>query len=124
MEKIINILYVDDEPINLMLFKNMFKNRFNIYTTESPMSGFSILKETPDINVVISDMRMPKMNGIEFISKARDLYPHIYYFILTGYEITQEIQECLNQGLICRYLQKPFNIKEIEEAITEKLQSI
>jgi response regulator RpfG family c-di-GMP phosphodiesterase len=123
MEKMIDILYVDDEPINLMLFKNMFKNRYNVFTAESGMSGLSVLKGNPNIIVVISDMKMPKMNGIEFILKAKELYPTVYFFILTGYEITDEIQECLNKGLICKYLQKPFNIKEIDDSITERLHN-
>jgi len=123
MEKMIDILYVDDEPINLMLFKNMFKNHYNVFTSESGMAGLSILRENPDICVVISDMRMPKMDGIEFIKKAKELYPDLFYFILTGYEITEEIQDCLNVGLICKYLQKPFNIKEIADSISEKLLS-
>ncbi|MDP4210763.1 MAG: response regulator [Bacteroidota bacterium] len=121
MERNIKILYVDDEPLNLMLFKSIFAKKYFVFTAESGMAGLSVLQETPDVDVVISDMRMPKMSGLEFILKAKELYPHIYFYILTGYEITPEIRKYLNSGLISRYFQKPFDMKEIDGAIIERL---
>ncbi|HCX99748.1 MAG TPA: two-component system response regulator, partial [Bacteroidales bacterium] len=66
MSKKISVLYVDDEPINLRLFELNFKNAFNVTTALSGFDGLEILKNNPDIPVVVSDMRMPKMDGIEF----------------------------------------------------------
>lgn len=66
-------------------------------------------------------MKMPGMNGIEFIQKAKKLYSDIHYYILTSYDITPEIENALRTGLIDKYFQKPFNMKGIEFAITEKL---
>jgi two-component system, response regulator, stage 0 sporulation protein F len=117
----ITILNVDDEPINRMLFKSIFKNKYNVLTAESGSSGLELLRDNADIDVVISDMKMPGMNGIEFISKARELYPGIIYFILTGFDITPEIQKSLETGLICKCFKKPLNLKEIDETIREKL---
>lgn len=57
------------------------------------------------------------MNGIEFILKARLLSSEVAYYILTGFEITEDIQEALNQGIIRRYFRKPFNIPEISREI-------
>ncbi len=115
------ILYIDDEPTNLMLFKINFEKKFTVLTGISGFEGLKLLEQNKDIQVVISDMKMPVMNGIEFIRKARILYPDIAYFILTGFEITQEIENALREGIISEYFQKPFKINEIYDTIVQKL---
>jgi two-component system response regulator (stage 0 sporulation protein F) len=118
MTQNINILYVDDEPINLILFRSVFKNQYTIHTAESGIAGIKVLAETGNIDIVISDMKMPGMDGLEFISKARDLYPMITFFILTGYDLTPEIQSSIESGLVKRCFQKPMNIKAISDCIS------
>ena len=61
----INVLYIDDEPHNLTSFKASFRRDFNVFTAESAEEGRKIL-ESNNINVILSDQRMPKMTGIEF----------------------------------------------------------
>ena len=113
------ILYVDDEEINLMLFEINFKEKYNVIGIDSPVEGLRILKNNPEISYVISDMRMPEMNGIQFIKKAKKKYPDISFFILTGYDITDEIAEALEKKIINFYFKKPFNMKEIDAAIEQ-----
>jgi len=120
-DKSATILYVDDEPLNLMLFKANFKNKFNVHTAESGHKGLELLKEIPDTNIVISDMKMPGINGLEFIRLAKKEFPNISFYILTGFDITDEISQAIEEGLIHKYFRKPFNIKEIESAIFEVL---
>jgi len=115
------LLYVDDEPINLKLFALNFKNKFNVLTAESGAEGYELLKKNPETSVVISDMKMPGMNGIEFIRLAKKDFPEISYFILTGFDITEEIADALNERLIHKYFRKPFNMKDIESSILEIL---
>ncbi len=57
------------------------------------------------------------MSGIEFVEKAREKFPNKKYYLLTGFEITPEINSALENGLILKYFRKPFNAKEIENAI-------
>lgn len=121
MKQSVTILYVDDEPINLMLFDALFKNNYHVVLANSGMEALKILSEKPDVHVIISDMRMPGMNGLEFIAKARKLFPDVLYFVLTGYEITPEIQKSLETGLIAEYFQKPFNMKSIDIQISKRL---
>jgi len=121
MAEQISLLYVDDESINLKLFELNFKSKFRVVTALSGNDGLAILKNDPTISVVISDMRMPKMDGLEFISKAKQSFPHIVYYILTGFDITDEINEALSKNLINKYFRKPFNFREIEGAITSAL---
>lgn len=115
------LLYVDDEPINLKLFSINFQNKYHVLTAGSGFEGLTILKSAPETQVVISDMKMPGMNGIEFIRKAKKEFPHMSYFILTGFDITEEIADALNENIICKYFRKPFNIKEIELSFEEAL---
>jgi len=122
MNKSISILYVDDEAINLMLFRTYLEKRYNILTAESGFQGLTQLHANPDTIAVISDMKMPGMNGIEFIRLAQKDFPNISFFILTGFDITDEISEALKEGLIHKYFRKPFNIKEIEAAILTAIE--
>lgn len=119
MNNKISLLYVDDEPINLTLFTINFKAKYNVFTALDGYKGLEMLKEFPGISIVISDMKMPGINGIEFITIAKKDFPVLTYFILTGFDITDEISKALETGLIHKYFRKPFDIKEIEKAITE-----
>jgi two-component system response regulator (stage 0 sporulation protein F) len=122
MNDMITILYVDDEPINLRLFSLSFKRKFNVLTADSGDHGLEMLKEQPFTKAVISDMKMPGMNGIEFIRLVKKDFPGISCFILTGYDINDEISEALREGLIHKYFRKPFNVMEIETAIREAIE--
>jgi two-component system, response regulator, stage 0 sporulation protein F len=124
MDNKISLLYVDDEPINLQIFEVNFRKKFHILTSLSGFGGLEILKAHPEISVVISDMKMPEMNGIEFIKQAKQEFPNVVFYILTGFDITEEISEALNQKLINKYFRKPFNMKEIEKAIDDAMGSI
>ncbi len=118
----LKIMYVDDEELNLQLFKLNFDKKYKVVTAESGISALNLLEEHLDTIIVISDMKMPIMPGIEFIRKAKVKYPDIKYYILTGYDITDEIQEALNAKLILKYFRKPFDINEIENAIRAALK--
>mgnify|MGYP002795061317 FL=1 len=115
------ILYVDDEEINLELFAINFKDSYEVLTAHDGYGGLEVLESNVDISIVISDMKMPGMNGIEFIKKARQKYPYKKYYILTGFEITNEIKEALSNGLILEYFSKPFEIEKMHRIIAEAL---
>ncbi|MDP3462077.1 MAG: response regulator [Bacteroidales bacterium] len=113
------ILYVDDEKINVQLFQINFSNSFEVLISCSGMDGLLLLDKNLDTEVVISDMKMPEMNGLEFIGKAKGKYPNKRYYILTGFDITGEIQHALDNKLILKCLKKPFNLQEIERILNE-----
>ena len=117
MKKSITLLYVDDEPINLTVFELNFKSKYNVITALSGDEGLIKLEGNGDIIVVISDMKMPGMNGIEFIHTAKHKFVNAAYFILTGFDITDEISEALDNDIIQKYFRKPFKVEEISEAI-------
>lgn len=117
MNKKSKVLYVDDEQINTQLFEINFSKKYEVITASSGFEGLRFLDKESDILVIISDLKMPGLNGIEFIKKAKNKFPSKKYFILTGFEITPEIHASLENGLILKYFRKPFNIKEIETEI-------
>lgn len=103
------ILYVDDEEMNLLLFKLNFKKHFEVVTASCGADGIDLLQRGLQVEVVISDMKMPGISGIEFLKEARALLRETPFYILTGFEIIDEIKAALNEGLIQGYFQKPFN---------------
>jgi two-component system, response regulator, stage 0 sporulation protein F len=117
MDNNISVLYIDDEPLNLMLFTTIFKNWFVVATAESGREGLKILNDCQYIKIVISDMKMPVMDGMEFITEARKTRPDIAFYILSGFEINAEIENALSTGLIRKYFQKPFSKDEILSVI-------
>ena len=115
------ILYVDDELTNLLLFELNFKKSYEVLTADTGIKGLEILNNNHDVIVVVSDMKMPVMNGMEFIKLAKKKHPDIKFYILTGFEITEEIQEAITLKWIVKYFRKPFNRNEMDNAITEAL---
>lgn len=121
MEEKFTILYVDDEEINLRIFQMSLGKRFEVIIANSGEEGIDILRENENIVAVISDMRMPGMNGVEFIKIAKEEFPEKYYYILSAFDLNEEIAEAINSNLILKYFRKPFNINEIEESVLESL---
>ena len=117
----INLLYVDDEPINLMLFSRVFKDYFNIITADSGSKGLEILRINPGIKIVVSDMKMPGMNGIEFIKIIKREIPGIPCFIMTGYDMDEEIKEALNIGMVKKCFKKPLDKDDILNSVMNVL---
>ncbi|WP_422361037.1 response regulator [Reichenbachiella sp.] len=114
----ITILYVDDEEINLLVFEKNFERKFSILTATSGQEGLTKLEQHGDeIDVVVSDMKMPQMNGVEFIRSARESNPDIVYFILSGFQYNEEIDEAVKNGNVQQFFMKPMNMEEITNVI-------
>ncbi len=116
----ISILCVDDEEPNLFLFKLIFEKKYQVITATSGIDALEKLENSyRDIVAVFSDMKMPNMSGIEFIKKAREKYTDIGYFILSGYNSNEEIQEAVEKKIIRKFFTKPFDTSEIESCIED-----
>ncbi len=116
------ILYVDDEIINLELLQLTFKNQFRVITAESAEKGIRLLEQNPDVRVVISDLRMPVMNGLEFVKQVKKMDQAKVCMLLTGFMESDVLMEGLNKKLIFKYLMKPWSRKELEQSIEEALK--
>lgn len=111
-----SILYVDDEPNNLVTFKANFRNLYNVYTTNSVEEARTIL-ESNEINVIITDQRMPEISGTQFLESIIEDHPFPVRIILTGYSDMETVIEAINKGQVYRYIMKPMNTEEVRAII-------
>jgi len=114
--KVINVLYVDDEQTNLFSFKASFRRDFNVFTAASGTEGLKILNERK-FHVIISDQRMPGMTGIEFFQKAKEAHSDPIRVLLTGYADINAVIDPINKGEVYRYVTKPWNTDEVKTII-------
>lgn len=118
----VTVLYVDDEKNNLFLFEVTFRSSYKVITALDAEEGLEKLeRHADDILVVISDMRMPKVNGIEFITEARKKYDNISYFILSGFEYNDQIDRAVKSNLVDKFFTKPLNFEEIKKSIDQEV---
>lgn len=115
-EKKINILYVDDEENNLISFKATFRFKYHVLLAHSGDEAIRML-ESKDIEIIITDQRMPNMTGIEFLEKIIAIYPEPMRILLTGYSDLNAVIDAVNKGKIYHYLAKPWNEDEINLTI-------
>jgi len=116
------ILYVDDEAINLELLQLTFMNELEVITALSASQGLQVLEEHPDISVVISDLKMPEMNGLDFIKEIKERNKEKVCILLTGFMESEIMMEGFNKELIFRYLMKPWCKIELLDSIREALK--
>ncbi|MCE3226550.1 MAG: atoC [Bacteroidetes bacterium] len=109
----INVLYIDDEPNNLISFRANFRTMYNVYTAQSGEEGKKVL-DNIDINVVITDQRMPNITGVQFLESIIKDYPYPVRIILTGYSDIETVIEAINKGQVYRYILKPFDAQELK----------
>jgi PAS domain S-box-containing protein len=114
------ILYIDDEIINLQLFKLTFGRDYKIFTTTSTNEAREIL-EANLIKVVITDLRMPSESGIDFIQSVSQQYPNIFYIILTAFLDIEAALRAINQVETFRYLLKPWNAEILKSTINDAI---
>jgi class 3 adenylate cyclase len=115
-KKDFTILYVDDEEHNLVSFKAVFRREYEIYTAISGEDGLEIIRNRP-IDLIITDQRMPRMTGIQFLEHVVPEYPDTIRMILTGFSDVEAIIGAINAGQVFRYITKPWNEAELRMTI-------
>ena len=98
------ILYVDDESINLYLFETIFGQDFEIETTESGSAALEKIQHDPTIKVLVSDMLMPEMDGLELIHAVKKIKPGLSCYILSGYPDHDDVLEAVSSGQVFKVL--------------------
>ena len=118
-----SLLFVDDERNILSSLRRLFRSLgYTIYVAESGMAGLEILKRHP-IDLVISDMRMPEMDGATFLEQVEQLYPETVRLLLTGFSDIASTVDAINRGKIYRYLSKPWEDSEITLTVRQALET-
>lgn len=115
------ILYIDDEYLNIRLFETKLGIGFHVLTAQSGLAGLEILKNFPEVKAVICDMKMPEMDGLQFTRTALEKFPHISYFLITGYEINDNVAAAIRSGLVKKCFTKPVNFREILQSLEEAI---
>lgn len=112
------VLIVDDEPAVLEGYKRLLRREFDLETAEGGELGLTTLQEHGPFALVISDMRMPKMDGVQFLSRVKELSPETIRMVLTGHADMQSAIDAVNQGSVFRFLTKPCEKETLAKAIT------
>ena len=107
------LLIVDDEQYVLSALKRLFrKDMHEVIAVEAPSRGLDVLRERP-VAVIVSDYRMPEMDGVQFLRQAREVAPEAIRIILSGYAEIHAILSAVNDGGIHKYLTKPWNDEQL-----------
>lgn len=118
----VRILCVDDEENVLRSLKRLFlDSEYEILIATSGDEGLEILRNTEPVQIVMSDYRMPKMNGVDFLKEVYKHWPDTIRIVLSGYADTVAIIEAINIGHIYKFIPKPWNDAELKVAISNAL---
>jgi response regulator RpfG family c-di-GMP phosphodiesterase len=116
------ILCVDDEPNILSSLRRLFRPKgFQILVADSGKAGLAVL-EAETVDLVISDMRMPEMNGAQFLEHVRQRWPDTVRLLLTGHSDVTAIIDAINRGEIYRYITKPWDDNDIVLIVRQALE--
>ena len=115
------ILAVDDDPdILTALRRALTPLGVTLLLTEDPTEVLTILDEQP-VALLISDIDMPQMTGLELMAKVRLAHPEVVRMLLTGRATFDSAMTAINQGEVHRYLNKPFEPAELRKLVQEGL---
>jgi CheY-like chemotaxis protein len=115
------ILCVDDEPNVLQALERKLRKQFEIVTAQGPVQGLKILDKDGPFAVILSDLRMPVMNGIQFLATAKERFPQSVRIILSGQADFAAAIEAVNEGSIFRFLTKPCEVDHLAKALSAAL---
>ncbi|HEX5063326.1 MAG TPA: ATP-binding protein [Kofleriaceae bacterium] len=110
------VLYVDDERANRIVFEQSLKSEFTIKTVEDAKSALEAL-DREDVAVLVSDIRMPEVDGLELLRRAKERHPNTIRMVITAYSDVDPILRAINEGLVARYIVKPWDREELVQVL-------
>ncbi len=115
------ILCVDDESDNVDALERLLRKKYRIFKATSGAEGLAIL-EKEKISLIISDQRMPKMTGVQFLAKSMKSHPDAIRILLTGYTDVESVIDAINSGQIYRYVTKPWDPTDLGITIDKAIE--
>lgn len=112
------LLLIDDEERILRSLRMLFFTGYEVHTTTDPQEALRILREQ-QVHVIVSDQRMPLMQGSTLLAQAREVSPATMRILLTGYSDVESSIASVNEGEVFRYLVKPWVGEEVKEVVAE-----
>ena len=116
------VLVVDDEEDNLDAFRFAFRKAFQLHYALGGPAALDLLDRI-DAAVIVSDQRMPKMSGIEFLKRAKERRPDAVGILLTAYADLPVLIDAVNSGSVERYVQKPWDSKELTVILKQAIRT-
>lgn len=116
------ILLVDDEENVTSGYQRNLRTKFLITTATSANEALKKISNSETFSVVVSDYKMPEMNGVEFLSKVREISPDTVRFLLTGYADVNTAIDAVNQGNVFRILTKPCSTEQLTNSIYDGIE--
>jgi DNA-binding NtrC family response regulator len=117
-----NLLFVDDEPAILNALRIVFRRGYQVQSTTDGEEALQWLA-TREIDVIVCDQRMPRLTGVEVLSRARIISPPTARILLTGYADSDAVMGAINEGEAMRFLQKPWDNALLKLRIDEAVRS-
>ncbi len=111
------LLVDDDESVRESLESLLSKDGYRITTAESGEDGLAALRDTPGIQLVISDHNMPGMSGVEFLKLVRSRYPAVMRVMLTADSDPETVVRSINEGEVYRFIRKPWDNANLRELV-------
>lgn len=115
------ILFVDDEPNILDGFKRQLRGKFKFECAIGPEEGLATLMTDSRVAVIVSDMRMPVMDGLQFLAKAKSHAPNAVHVMLTGNSDQETAIRAINEGAIFRFITKPCTPETLEGVLNQAI---
>ena len=109
------VLYVDDDRNNLIVFEQSL-SEFDVIATDDPLIALEVLA-TKDVAVLVTDMRMPGMTGEELLRVVKERHPQVIRMVVTAYSDVDPILRAINEGLVARYIIKPWERAELVQIL-------
>lgn len=112
------LLVVDDETDVCDSVHDLLRRHFNVLRARNAEEGFRLLQDN-DVHIIMTDQRMPKVTGVELLARVRTRHPHAVRMLFTGYADLESVIQAINHGHIFRFLKKPWQPEELEDAVRE-----
>lgn len=116
------VLFVDDEPRILETFRRNLRKQYDVHTAVGPEEGLRVVKEDDSFAVIVSDLKMPGMDGITFLSTVHSMSPDSVRIMLTGYADVDNAIAAVNEGHVFRFLTKPCTLESLSKALDAGLE--
>lgn len=117
------VLFVDDEKNVLRAVERIFiDDDIDLLFANSAAEALGILESDPAVGVVVSDYRMPGMNGVELLKEVYRRHPRTIRMVLSGFADTSAVVDAINVGHITRFIPKPWNEEELRTAVLRALE--
>lgn len=115
------LLIVDDEPDNLALLYRTLRSKYDIAKSTSPLAALEMLK-VEQFDCILSDHKMPEMDGVEFLKRCYEISPDTMRLIVTAYTDAGILIDAINSAKIYRYIKKPYNPDELMLVVENALE--